>query len=274
MGRIDLHVHTTASDGTLTPAEAVSHAKELGLSAIAITDHDTHEGVREAMTAGADCGIEVVPGIEISVDYLGHGIHLLGYFIDPDSSAMSGLLDWVIAERKRRNRLIAATMQADGIPIHVEDLREKYPNSVVGRPHFAAALVELDLAENISDAFQRYLNRGCPYYRKREYIPIEKAFSVIRDAGGKAVIAHPLQYRLPEAELHSMVETLKQAGAIGMECLYYGYTPEQMDALQVLAGQYDLCVTGGSDFHGARKPHIEMGASQVPYELLDILKAR
>lgn len=272
MQHIDLHVHTTASDGTLTPSEVVCHAKALGLAAIAVTDHDTHEGIKEALEAGKQYGIEVVPGIEISVDYHCRGIHVLGYFIDPDSPAMAELLDWVIAERKRRNRLIAKAMQDDGIPVYVEDLREKYPDSVVGRPHFAAALVDLGYAESIKDAFDRYLNRGCPYFRKREYIPIANAFRVIRDAGGKAVIAHPYQYRFSEQELLEMLGTLKSAGAVGMECLYYGYSPEQMASLKALAGCFGLCVTGGSDFHGARKPQIEMGTPDVPYELLEILK--
>ncbi len=272
MQRIDLHVHTTASDGTFSPTEAVCHAKECGLAAIAVTDHDTHEGVREALEAGEKYGIEVVPGIEISVDYRGRGIHILGYFIDPDSAAMRTLLDWVIAERKRRNRLIAKAMQDDGIPIYVEQLREKYPDSVVGRPHFAAALAELGLAESVKDAFDRYLNMDCKYFRKREYIPIADAFSVIRNAGGKAVIAHPLQYRLPEPELFEMIETLKDVGAVGMECIYSGYTAEQTEYLKGLAASFGLCVTGGSDFHGARKPRIHMGEPAVPYELLDRLK--
>ena len=274
MQHIDLHVHTTASDGTLTPTEAVCHAKERGLAAIAVTDHDTYEGVNEALEAGKRYGVEVVPGIEISVDYRGRGIHILGYDIDPDSAAMATLLDWVIAERKRRNRRIAKAMQDDGIPVYVEQLREKYPDSVVGRPHFAAALVELGYAESIRDAFDRYLNMDCKYFRKREYIPITDAFSVIRDAGGKAVIAHPLQYRLPEPELFEMIETLKAAGAVGMECLYFGYRPERMEYLRALAERYDLCVTGGSDFHGARKPQIEMGTPDVPYALLETLRAR
>ena len=274
MEHIDLHVHTTASDGTLTPSEAVCHAKELGLSAMAVTDHDTFEGVREALDTGTRVGLEVVPGIEVSVDYRGLGVHVLGYFIDPDSAAMKKLLGWVIDERKRRNRLMAEAMRADGIDIHVEELREKYPDSVVGRPHFAAALVELGYAESIRDAFDRYLGIGRKYFRKREYIPLQDAFDVIRDAGGKAVLAHPLQYRLDEPELLSMIGTMKDAGAVGMECLYFGYRPERMEYLRELAERYDLCVTGGSDYHGSRKPEIEMGSPFVPYALLEELKAR
>ena len=274
MEHIDLHVHTTASDGTMTPSEAVCHAKELGLSAVAVTDHDSCEGVPEAVAAGVDAGIEVVPGIEISVDYEGHGVHLLGYFIDPSSAAMEHLLDMVIAERKRRNRLMAEALRADGIDVRVEELRERYPDSVVGRPHFAAALVELGLAESVKDAFDRYLSIGQKSFRPRQYIPLKEAFAVIRDAGGKAVLAHPLQYRLPEPELLKMISVMKDAGAVGMECLYFGYRPERMEYLQELAQRFDLCVTGGSDYHGSRKPEIEMGTPFVPYRLLEELRCR
>ena len=274
MEHIDLHVHTTASDGTMTPSEAVCHAKELGLSAVAVTDHDSCEGVPEAVAAGVDAGIEVVPGIEISVDYEGHGVHLLGYFIDPSSAAMEHLLDMVIAERKRRNRLMAEALRADGIDVRVEELRERYPDSVVGRPHFAAALVELGLAESVKDAFDRYLSIGQKYFRPRQYIPLKEAFAVIRDAGGKAVLAHPLQYRLPEPELLKMISVMKDAGAVGMECLYFGYRPERMEYLQELAQRFDLFVTGGSDDHGSRKPEIEMGTPFVPYRLLEELRCR
>ncbi len=274
MRHIDLHVHTTASDGTLTPSEAVWHAARLGLSAVAVTDHDSCEGVCEAMEAGAAAGIEVVPGIEISVDYQGRGVHLLGYFIDPASPAMEHLLELVIAERKRRNRCMAEALRADGIDVRVEELREKYPDSVVGRPHFAAALVELGLASSVKDAFDRYLSIGQKYFRPRQYIPLDEAFAVVRDAGGKAVLAHPLQYRFPEPELLRMISVMKDAGAVGMECLYFGYRPERVAHLRELAKRFDLCVTGGSDFHGSRKPEIEMGEPFVPYELLEELKCR
>lgn len=272
--RIDLHVHTTASDGTLTPTEVVCRARELGLSAIAVTDHDTHEGIREALDAGKQYGIEVIPGIEISVAYQNEGIHILGYFIDPDSPAIQTLLDWVIAERKRRNRLIAKAMQDDGIPVDMNRLKEKYPGTVIGRPHIAAELVELGLADSVEDGFDRYLNKGCKYFREREYIPIEIAFSVIREAGGKAVIAHPLQYGLPEPEFLRMIEAMKAVGAVGMECRYLGYTAEETAALEQLAEHYGLCVTGGSDFHGAQKPQNEMGTPEVPYALLEALRNR
>ena len=273
MKRIDLHVHTTASDGTLTPSEAVCLAKELGISAIAVTDHDSCDGVSEALKAGEAYGIEVVPGIELSVDYRGYGIHLLGYFMDPEAPALQELLDWVISERKRRNREMAETFCADGIDISIPALRALFPGSVIGRPHFAAALVQLGLAETVNDAFARYLSRGTKYYRKREYIPMEKAFAVIRSCGGKAVFAHPLQYRMREEDLLCLTETLKAQGIVGMECRYHGYTPEQVAYLENLARRFDLCVTGGSDFHGSRKAN-KMGEPEVDYALLEQLKRR
>ncbi len=273
MRRIDLHVHTNASDGTMTPAEAVVHARLRGLSAVAITDHDTPAGIPEAVDAGAACGVEVIPGIEVSVDYHGQGIHILGYFIDPSAPSLRHLLNWVVNERRRRNEEICAAMRADGIDITLRDLGGDDPASVVGRPHFAAALVERGYASDINDAFRRFMNRNQIYYRKRSYIPLRQGLRVIRDAGGKPVMAHPLQYRFDEPELLSLVGTLTDGGVVGMECLYSQYEPEQSAYLTSLAERFGLCVTGGSDFHGTRKP-IEMGVPDVPYELLEALKAR
>ena len=270
---IDLHNHTTASDGTLSPAETVVHAKLRGLSAIAVTDHDTPFGLPEAIEAGRAMNLEVVPGIEISVDYKGRGIHVLGYFIDPAASSLRGLLQWVVAERRRRNETIAAAMREDGIDVTLEKLVKSNPDSVLGRPHFAAALVEMGYASDVNDAFRRFLDRGQRYYRKRSYIPLRQAFEVIRDAGGKAVMAHPLQYKLPEEELLVLVRTLVDAGAVGMECLYSQYDEADSAYLMGLAERFGLCVTGGSDFHGKRKP-IEMGTPPVPYELLEKLRER
>ncbi|MGN1001865.1 MAG: PHP domain-containing protein [Oscillospiraceae bacterium] len=276
MDLIDLHVHTTGSDGTLTPEETVALAAEKGLRAIAITDHDTAEAVPAALEAGKARGVEVVPGIEISVDYLGYGVHILGYFIDPQAPAMARLLDWVVAERKRRNHGMIERMRQDGIPITPRVLAERWPDAVIGRPHMAAFLVDCGLASSVQDAFDRYLSIGKKYFLKREYIPLEEAFRVIRESGGKAVFAHPFQYKLPEEGLLALTRTLKDAGAVGMECLYSGYTPEQTEYLLGLAADFGLAVTGGSDFHGSRKPHIALGSGtgslRVPYELLEKLR--
>lgn len=273
MKRIDLHVHTTASDGSLTPSEAVCHANALGLSAIAITDHDTCAGVREALAAANTVGIEVIPGIEISVNYQGLGVHVLGYFIDSDSSAIKRSLAWINDERTQRNRVMADALLADGIDIHLDEIQANNPESVISRPHFAAELVKLGLAVSIRDAFDRYIGIGQKYFRPREYFPIQDAFDIIREAGGKAVLAHPLQYRLEEPDLQRMIKTMKDAGAVGLECLYYGYRPERMAYLQKLATKYDLCVTGGSDYHGSGKPEIEMGVPTISYDLLEVFRS-
>ena len=270
---IDLHVHTTASDGTLSPSEAVMLAKERGLSAIAITDHDTADGVTEAMAAGRETGLEVIPGIEISVDYKGYGVHILGYFIDPDCDALEELLAWVVAERERRNAEIAAAMAADGLRVSMSSLHEKHPDSVIGRPHFAAELVEAGLVKSVGEGFEKYLSPGGKYYRRRQYIPLELAFDVITRAGGKAVFAHPYQYGFSPEEMERLLNLLISRGLDGIECIYSGYTSEQTEYLKTLAAKYGLCVTGGSDFHGSGKPHIQMGSPAVPYELLEVLKA-
>lgn len=277
MKNIDLHIHTTASDGTLTPAQCVLRAKELGLGAIAITDHDTAAGVSSAREEGEKCGVEVISGIEISADYLGiEGVHILGYFIDPNAPALNDLLEWVISERDERNEKIAAAMRRDGIDVSLELLREKYGTTVIGRPHFAAILAEKGLAGSVSDAFDKYLSEGAKYYRRREYIPMPRAFSVIERSGGKAVLAHPYQYGFSEAELISLVSTARGYGAVGIECLYSGYTSAQSQYLMSLAKHFEMCVTGGSDYHGSRKPNIEMGSGEgglcVGCEILEKLK--
>ena len=274
MRRVDLHVHTTASDGSLNPAEAVRLASEKGLSAVAVTDHDTTAGVPEAVEAGERYGVEVVPGVELSVDYEGEGVHILAYFIDPAHPVLRELLDWVVAERDARNEAIAAAMRSDGVPVTVESLRAGRPGAVVGRPHFAQALTEHGAAASIRDAFDRFLSRSMKYYRARRYIPMDRAFEAIRAAGGKAVFAHPFQYKYSEPELVILTRTLVEKGLSGVECVYSGYTPEQVEYLKELAGFYGLCVTGGSDFHGAGKPEVRLGGAAVPDELLEGLNAR
>lgn len=273
---IDLHVHTTASDGTFTPAGAVALAEQIGLAAIAITDHDTASGVAEACAAGEKYGVEVVPGIEISVDYHGEGVHILGYFIDPASEALGRLLEWVALERRMRNEKIAEAMNSDGLDVSMKKMQMKYPNAVIGRPHFAAELVALGLVESVAEGFEKYLSPGGRYYRKREYIPIDMAFDIIHQSGGKAVFAHPYQYGFSPEELDKLTFELAGRGVVGIECIYSGYSPEQSAALMRLADKYALCPTGGSDFHGSRKPWISMGTGtgdmHVPMEMLSELK--
>ena len=274
MQKIDLHVHTTASDGTVSPADAVALAKELGLAAIAITDHDTASGYAEAAKAGQALGVEVVPGIEISTKY-GRAVHILGYYIDPEAGSLAAVSDWLVQDRDERNRKIAELMAADGLPVSYEDMHRRF-GAVIGRPHFARLLVELGLANSVQDAFDRYVEKGQKYYVSRTILPIERAIEIILRAGGIPVLAHPFQYRLDDSGLRELIEHCMAHGLRGMECRYSGYSGEQSGYLTRLAEEYGLIQTGGSDFHGEAKPHIRlgsgMGSLDVPYEYLQRLK--
>jgi len=275
MKRIDLHVHTTASDGTCRPAEVVQLAKEKGLAAIAITDHDTVSGYREAAAEGEKLGVEVIPGIEISTRYLGP-VHILGYYLDVDSPVLNEVSDWLVKDRDRRNRRMVAAMRADGLDVTYEQMQERF-GAVIGRPHFAKLLVEMGLAESINDAFARFVERGQKYYAARNFLPIERSIRLIREAGGVPVLAHPFQYKLEDAQLRELIELCIKNGLMGMECRYSGYDEEKVHYLLDLAREYSLLPTGGSDFHGSVKPHIQlgdgMGNLQVPYRFLTGIKA-
>ena len=245
MRSVDLHVHTTCSDGTDSPAQVVRKAGELGLAAIAITDHDTTVGVMEAQAAGTEAGLRVVPGIEISTEYEGREVHLLGYLLDPDSPSLKPVLEWTVNDRNFRNEKMVALLQRDGYHISMEQLKAEHPNTIIGRPHMAEALLQAGEVESIQDAFDRLLGNGKPYCLPRTYMPFYRAAEVIFSAGGVPVLAHPLQY---------------------------GYDDEQRRKLMNLGDRYGLIYTGGSDYHGSRKPHIHLGTGmghlQVPENVL------
>lgn len=274
MKKIDLHVHTTASDSTTSPTATVRLAAAAGLAAIAITDHDTVSGYAEAAKAGKELGVEVVPGIEISTKY-GRAVHILGYYIDPASEKLAPVLDWVIHDREQRNRKVAELMAADGLPVCYDEMQRRF-GDVIGRPHFAEILVELGLAKDIQDAFDRYVEKGRKYYLPRNFLSIERSIEIIKEAGGVPVLAHPFQYRLDDSGLRELIEHCMESGLMGMECRYSGYTPEQSAYLEHLAAEYSLIKTGGSDFHGEHKKHISIGSGagtlDVPYEYLEGLR--
>ena len=257
---VDLHIHTTASDGTVPPREAVELARTLDLAAIAVTDHDTVAGVGPALEAGAELGLEVIPGIEISADYGSGGVLILGLFIDPDSSALRPALEWALAERDRRNREIVDAMAADGIPISLDELRRSAPDATLGRPHMAQWLLDHGYTASVREGFDRYLGNGQRYYRPRRRIPLPDAVRCIRSAGGVAVIAHPYQYGFEDPAWEAFIRDAARAGCRALEAYYSGYSPDQTAALRGAAARYGLALSGGSDFHGARKPDIHMGS--------------
>ncbi len=270
MSRIDLHIHTTASDGTKTPSQVVELAKEQGLPIIAITDHDTMSGVAEAQAAGRRLGVEVIAGMEISTIYQGEDVHLLGYFLNPEAEKLEPVLDWNVQSREKRNQRIVAALQAEGCPISMEGLKAAHPGTVIGRPHIAGVLVSCGWAESITDAFQRYLSRGCPYYQDRPRMPFRQAVEALLEAGGVPVLAHPLQYQYVPEQLERFVAYGAACGVKGLEVYYTGYDQEQQALLKELGRRNGLVYTGGSDYHGDRKPWIQLGTGtgdlRVPLE--------
>ena len=271
MREIDLHIHTTASDGTCTPREVVRLAVEQGLRAIAVTDHDTIVGHGEAMLAAMDYDIELVPGIEISTKY-GVAVHILGYFLED----LVPLLKGVVNDRDIRNAKMAELMAADGLPVSYAKMKERF-GAVIGRPHFGELLVEFGLARDVSDAFARFVGKGQKYYVPRTTIDIDTSVEAVVASGGVPVLAHPFQYKKSDGELRELIERCMDHGLRGIECRYSGYDAQQVAYLEGLAEEYGLLKTGGSDFHGENKPHISLGTGiggelDVPYEWLEKLK--
>ena len=277
-GWIDLHAHTTASDGSLTPTQLVEAATSIGLEAIAVTDHDTADGVAEAVTAGANLGIRVVPGIEISAEVDSGTLHILGYEIDPDEKKFAAWIERLKQARRDRNPKIIKKLQAMGIPIELEQAEMKTGGGVVGRPHIAEALLDIGAVSTIQEAFDRYLDASSPAYEhKFRYEPAE-AFQMILGAGGIPVMAHPHQTGRKGNDLYHLVAELKDMGLGGIEVYYTHHTPEQCAFYMELADKCNLIQTGGTDFHGHMKREIQLGWGKgdlrVPALLLKQLDER
>ena len=273
---IDLHVHSTYSDGTYTVEELVDYAVNKGLSAIALTDHDTIDGLDEIIDYAKDKPVEVIPGIEFSTEYEGKDIHILGYFFDySDENFKKKLVDFVDS-RELRNAKMCDKLAECGLPVSYEELVKKNPDSVITRAHFAAYLLEKGCVKSREEAFDRYIGDRAPCYVPREKVNPFDAVKLIAEAGGISVLAHPYQYKYSMERLDKLVGELKDAGLIGLETIYSTYTAGEIKNLKKLAAKHDLLITGGSDFHGANKPKIDLGSGHgtlsVPDELLTDLK--
>ena len=277
--RIDLHVHTLNSDGSDTSTAVVRKAAQLGLRAIAITDHDTFAGIDEATAAGERLGVEVVPGVELSTLHEGEHVHLLAYYADPNAPALTELMALAVRERVQRNEKMVNLLHDAGYPIDMDEMRREYPGQVMlGRPHVAAILMKKGVVPDIRTGVVELMGKGKPFYVERYHIPLTNYIRAVRAAGGLPVIAHLYQYRFTEQQRRSMVEQAAQAGCVGLEGMYSTYTAEQQKTVFALAEEFGLVCTGGSDYHGTRKPHIALGTGMgdlsVPYALLEQLKAR
>lgn len=273
---IDLHTHSHYSDGTDAPAALVEMAAAAGLTALALTDHDLLEGHREARAAARD-RIEFVPGIELSVDWHGSTMHLLGYWV-PQGGALDDRLSWVQEGRVMRNKEILDALAGIGIEISEEDFAREAGPGVAGRPHFAQLLVAKGFAESISDAFDRYLAAGRPAYRPRRRLVAAVAVEAIEADGGVSAVAHPHTVADDENGFRAAFEAFAELGVDGVECHYSEYSPEQRAALATKAEHLGLVPTGGSDYHGSKKPGIDLGVGRgdlaVPDTSLQMLRSR
>ncbi len=284
MKRIDLHVHSNVSDGTFDPSYVVELAYRAGLSAIALTDHDTIAGISEALHAAkqyetAKIPLKIIPGVEISVGYKDRDIHILGLMIDYKNQALISVLEQIRRERDIRNIKMAENLANDNIDISIEKLLEQEEeNTVITRAHFAKYLAKHHYAKDIKDAFKKYLEIDGKYYVSRNYISPEDAITFIRNAGGIPILAHPLLYKLPNLELETLIKRLADHGLLGLEAIYSSNIGQEEQYLKKKKKKYHLEISGGTDFHGANKPDLQIGIGRgtmaIDYQILVDLKKR
>lgn len=270
---IDLHVHSTKSDGSLTPTELVAEALKLPLSAFALTDHDTMDGVDEAVAAAEAASengtkITVIPGVELSSDYittdaLGNDkhkeIHIVGLYVNQHYPDFLEYENHFHATRDGRNIQMCEMLSQDGFDISIEELSELFPGCVLTRAHIARLLLKKGYVHSVKEAFDRFIGDHCKYYINREKITAEGAVALIKKAGGIPVLAHPILYHFGSEQLDSLVSSLKGAGLEAIEAKYCTYSSSDERRVKELAKKYDLSISGGSDFHGAAKPGLMLG---------------
>ena len=278
MQLIDLHVHSNASDGTYAPAEVVRLAKEGGLRALALTDHDTIDGLAEAVAAAPRYGVEVIPGVEVSARFPGGSMHILGLDINFPNGHLNERLAVLKRARAERNPQIIAKLNALGIKITLKEVEKLSGQGQMGRPHIARALMEAGYVRSIQEAFDLYLRYDGQAYVPKFRFPPAEAIAMIREVQGVPVLAHPFTLNLESAAaLQNTLEELMALGLAGVEAIYSEHTPEQEALYLRLAGELGLLVTGGSDFHGDNKPEVSLGhmpgQEKLTYERVEALKA-
>ena len=282
MKAIDLHTHTCKSDGSYTPAELVDYAIEKGLAAVAITDHDSIAGLDESLSHAAALreqglpSLEVIPGIEFSTKYENQDVHIVGLYIAYDSDVFQKALNDFVDSREGRNRKMCKNLQEAGIGITYEKLLERFPGAVITRAHYASFLCEYGYVRNRQDAFAKYLGDHTKYFVPREKVTPAQAVNLILKAGGIPILAPPPPFHMGNERLDALVSSLKAVGLMGIEAFYSTYTNQDVRDMMRLAEKYDLLLSGGSDFHGANKPGLDLGCGYgklfVPEELLDKIK--
>lgn len=263
---IDLHVHSTASDGSFSPKELVDYAIEKGLSAFALTDHDSIAGLDEAISYAEELMKtredvpEVIPGIEFSTEYEGKDVHIVGLYIDHHSEVFQKHLEDFVHSRDVRNEKMCDLLrQGTGMDISYARLQETFPGSVITRAHYAKYMLQHGYVKSMNEAFERYIGDHCPYFLPREKVTPADAIGLILAVGGIPVLAHPVLYGMGRERLECLVSELKESGLVALEAIYSSYTPSDEREMRTLAHKFDLAISGGSDFHGANKADLDLG---------------
>ncbi|MBQ8762721.1 MAG: PHP domain-containing protein [Clostridia bacterium] len=274
---IDLHTHSLKSDGSMTPTEVVAEAKKAGLAAIALSDHDTVDGVREAVEAGKKLGVEVIPAIEFSVQSKTE-THILGYFIDIENPDLLKMLKEVVNLRIERNYVTCSRLNELGFDITLEEVRALAPNNFVGRAHFARVLMDKGYISSVKEGFDKYMSVGKYAYCEKQRLTARDAIELIKKCGGISFLAHPHLTKLPDDELKEFLVELKGCGLCGLEGYYTDYTPEMQEKYQSMAKELGLMISGGTDFHAKMKPHISIGTGlgnmKIPYSVIENMKKK
>jgi predicted metal-dependent phosphoesterase TrpH len=279
MNRIDLHAHTNRSDGSLEPAALVALAKETGLRALAVTDHDTTSALAIAREVGRSLGVEILTGAEITARFPGRSMHVLAYGFDDRDPALCAMLAEIVAGRETRNPRIVDRLCELGAPVTMAEVRAEAKGDVIGRPHIAAALVRRGHVSDTKTAFSLFLRDGGPAYVAADRVDPEEVISTVRDAGGVTVLAHPKQLRVDTpAGYEALFGRLAMAGLSGIEVDHPSHRTDDRAFFGRLADAIGLVRTGGSDFHGASKPDVRLGSGDgsisVDYAVWEALRAR
>ena len=262
MGFVDLHVHSNASDGTFSPSQVVELAKNAGLDAFALTDHDTTAGVPEALEKGRDLNIEVIPGIEVSSSFDGTEIHILGLFVNSDDPVLAAMLEKMRISRDRRNEKMLENLAADGISFTKEEICGDNPDTIITRAHIAHALVAKGICSGMDQAFKKYLQYGGRYCPQKEHLSPEEVVKTLISNGAVVALAHPFQYKFGDKKTEELIAHMADLGMKGLEVYHSSNNKLESMKLQEMAVRHHLLPTGGSDFHGGNKPDISIGTGR------------
>ncbi len=275
---IDLHMHSRFSDGTDTPEELIALAVEQGATAVALTDHDTVHGIGRFLAAAKEQGVRAISGVEVSTSSASNEMHMLGYCLAHEDAVLARQLDWIRSAREARNEEILHKLHKLGMHMSWQEVCRHAGDQVIGRPHFARAMVARGYVGSTKEAFSRYLARGCPAYARRRILTAQEAIEIIRGAGGVPVLAHPFVLQVNQLELSDLVKALRDMGLEGIEAYYPQHTADQTRYYVQLAKEYDLIPTGGSDYHGRATPDLRIGRGygdlRVPNDIPDRLAER